>query len=154
MKYLKEKFGKYFEFKNTINGTNYLLRGLLTILFAVPVGLLIGFGIVAFGADIPALGVILCLLGGLIIIPMVWFSLATTYKRINAIFPKQATLLTILTVVYSIFIEFFNPNKFDLNSTEVADPFSNPVYIVLTVISIIWSLYLLFVNSKVKKHIG
>ena len=36
MKKLKEKFGKYFQFKNTINGTNYFLRGLAIFLFFIP----------------------------------------------------------------------------------------------------------------------
>ena len=42
---LKEKFGKYFQFKNTINGMSYFLRGLATILFLIPMAILIGIGI-------------------------------------------------------------------------------------------------------------
>ena len=45
MNKLKNKFGKYFEFKNTTNGTDYFLRGLATILFLIPIGLFVGIGI-------------------------------------------------------------------------------------------------------------
>ena len=42
MNKLKEKFGKYFQFKNTINGTAYILRGLAAVLFAIPMGIFLG----------------------------------------------------------------------------------------------------------------
>ena len=110
MSKLKEKFGKYFEFKNTIDGMSYFLRGLATILFAIPIGIFVGVGIVTMAANV-LVGSLLVLLGCLFIIPMIWFSLATSYKRINAFFPKQATLLTILTFLWSGIGEVFNPNS-------------------------------------------
>ena len=42
---LKEKFGKYFQFKNTINGTDYFLRGLAMLLFIIPMAIFIGVGV-------------------------------------------------------------------------------------------------------------
>ena len=154
MKYLKEKFGKYFQFKNTINGTDYFLRGLALILFFIPIGLFIGIGLgIIAGGGNAALAGILILLGCLFIIPMIWFSLATTYKRINAFFPKQATLLTILTFISSGIAEVFNPNS-GAELGEFVSPLDSPIYIVCLLVSLVWSLYLLFGNSKVKKHIG
>ena len=159
MKYLKEKFGKYFQFKNTINGTDYFLRGLALLLFIIPIGILIGVGIGILGADgNPLLAGILVLLGALLVIPMIWFSLATTYKRINAFFPNKATLLTVLTFVLSFVLEAVNPNSWNgldiENPSQFVSPLESPIYIVLLLVSLVWSFYLLLGNSKVKKHIG
>ena len=152
MSKLKEKFGKYFQFKNTINGMDYFLRGLATLLFAIPMGILMGVGFVVMTSNV-VVGGLLILLGCLFIIPMIWFSLATTYKRINAFFPKQATLLTILTFISSGIAEVFNPNS-GAELGEFVSPAESPMYLVILVVSLVWSLYLLFGNSKVKKHIG
>ena len=159
MKKLKEKFGKYFQFKNTINGTDYFLRGLALLLFIIPIGILIGIGIGILGAGGNGLlAGILVLLGALLVIPMIWFSLATTYKRINAFFPNKATLLTVLTFLLSFVLEGVNPNSgngldFE-NPSPFVSPLESPIYIVLLLVSLVWSFYLLFGNSKVKKHIG
>ena len=157
MKYLKEKFGKYFEFKNTTNGTDYFLRGLAMLLFVITIGILVGVGVVLITTNI-ALASILILLAALLVIPMLWFSLATTYKRINAFFPKRATLLTVLTFLFSFVVEGLNPNggaNMDLeNPAPYVNPVESPIYLVLLLVSLVWSLYLLFGNSKVKKHIG
>ena len=45
MNKLKTKFGKYFQFKNTTNGTDYFLRGLALILFIIPIGIFVGVGV-------------------------------------------------------------------------------------------------------------
>ena len=152
---LKEKFGKYFQFKNTINGMSYFLRGLATILFLIPMAILIGIGIgiISAGGNAVVSG-ILILIGCLFFIPLIWFSLATTYKRINAFFPKQATLLTILTFLWSGIGEVFNPNSGVQPGDPFVNPASSPIYIVIILVGLIWSFYLLFGNSKVKKHIG
>ena len=161
MKYLKEKFGKYFQFKDTINGKDYFLRGLAIIGFFIPIGIFlgIGLGILGSGGNMLVAG-ILIILGGLFTIPILWLSLATTYKRINAFFPNQATLLTVLTFLYSFVVDGFNPNGetyVDLeNPVPYVNPFDNPIYIVLLLVSLVWNLYLLFGNSPTEKnnHIG
>ena len=149
----KQKYGKYFQFKNTINGTDYFLRGLATILFVIPIGVFMGIGLATMSAN-AFIGSLLILLGCLFIIPMIWFSLATTYKRINAFFPKQATLLTILTFLWSGIGEVFNPNSGVQPGDNFVNPASSPIYIVVVLIGLVWSFYLLFGNSKVEKHIG
>ena len=156
MSKLKEKFGKYFQFKNTINGTDYLLRGLATILFAIPIGLFIGIGVVLIKTNAVLAGLLVGL-GVLCIIPMIWFSLATSYKRINAFFPGKAGWLVAVTFVYSMILEGFNPNNGMAQLNESAPTLPNGdyiTYVVLFIPSLIWSFYLLFGNSKVKKHIG
>lgn len=151
MKKLKERFGYYFEFKNTINGTDYFMRGLAGILFIIPMAIFIGIG-VALLKTIPILAGFLFLLGSLFFIPLIWFSLATTYKRINAFFPKKAGLLTALTYIFSIIVEALNP----VGPDAAVDLTFTPIYVVFLLISLIWSFYLLFGNSPTakNKHIG
>ena len=104
MKYLKEKFGKYFQFKNTINGTDYFLRGLATILFLIPIGIFVGVGVALITTNAVLAGLLVGI-GALLLIPMLWFSIATSYKRINSFFPDKATLLTVLTLLFSFIVE-------------------------------------------------
>ena len=156
MNKLKQKFGKYFQFKNTTNGTDYFLRGLATLLFVIPIGLFMGVGVALIKTNAVLAGLLVGL-GALGIIPMIWFSLATTYKRINAFFPGKAGWLVAVTFVYSMILEGFNPNNGMAQLNESAGTLPNGdyiTYIVLFIPSLIWSLYLLFGNSKVKKHIG
>ena len=156
MNKLKEKFGKYFQFKNTTNGTDYFLRGLATLLFVIPIGLFIGVGIALLKTNVVLAGALVAI-GALGVIPMMWFSLATTYKRINAFFPGKAGWLVAVTFVYSMILEGFKPNNGMAQLNESAGTLPNgdyTTYVVLFIPSLIWSLYLLFGNSKVKKHIG
>ena len=157
MNKLKTKFGKYFQFKNTINGTDYFLRGLAMLLFVIPIGILVGIGVALLKTNVVLAGALVAI-GALGVIPMMWFSLATTYKRINAFFPNKATLLTVLTFLFSFVLEGLNPNSganmdFE-NPAPYVSPLDSPIYLVLLLGSLVWSLYLLFGNSKVKKHIG
>ena len=156
MNKLKEKFGKYFQFKNTTNGTDYFLRGLAMILFVIPIGLFLGVGIALLKTNVVLAGA-LVVIGALGVIPMFWFSLATTYKRINAFFPGKAGWLVAVTFIYSFILEGFNPNNGMAQLNESAGTLPNGDYITYLVLALPylgWSLYLLFGNSKVKKHIG
>ena len=153
MKYLKEKFGKYFQFKNTINGKDYFLRGLSLILFFIPIGIFVGVGVALITTNVVLAGLLIGL-GALFLIPTMWFSLATTYKRISSFFPSNAGWLTALTFLFSFVVEGFNPNNGLSNPHLYVNPFDSPIYIALLLISLVWSIYLLFGNSKVKKHIG
>ena len=156
MNKLKNKFGKYFEFKNTTNGTDYFLRGLATILFLIPIGLFVGIGLAILNSQ-PVIAAILIGLACLTLVPMIWFSLATSYKRINAFFPGKAGWLVAVTFIYSFILEAFNPTQSMNLIDEPAGTLPNGdyiTYLVLAIPSLVWSLYLLFGNSKVKKHIG
>ena len=156
MNKLKNKFGKYFEFKNTTNGTNYFLRGLATILFLIPIGIFVAIGIAILNSQ-PVIAAILIGLASLTLVPMIWFSLATSYKRINAFFPGKAGWLVAVTFIYSFILEAFNPTQSMNLLDEPAGTLPNGdyiTYLVLFIPSLVWSLYLLFGNSKVNKHIG
>ena len=153
---LKNKFGKYFQFKNTINGTDYFLRGLAMILFVIPIGLFLGVGIALLKTNVVLAGALVAI-GALGVIPMMWFSLATTYKRINAFFPSKAGWLVAVAFIYSFILEGFNPNNGMAQLNESAGTLPNGdyiTYLVLFIPSLVWSLYLLFGNSKIEKHIG
>ena len=159
MKYFKERFGYYFQFKNTLNGTDYFLRGFGVILFFIPMAIFIGIGIGLIASDIKIAGILSIVFGGLFFIPAIWFSLATTYKRINAFFPGKAGWLLAVTFVYNLILEGFNPNNEMAQLNESAPTLPNGdyiTYLVLLLPSLVWSLYLIFANSPTAKdkHIG
>ena len=68
------------------------------------------------------------------------------------------SFLLFLTFLFSFVVEGLNPNggaNMDLeNPAPYVNPVESPIYLVLLLVSLVWSLYLLFGNSKVKKHIG
>ena len=149
MKNLKMKFGKYFKFKNTINGIDYFLRiFFVSIVFFS----LLGLGILLLEINL-ALAIIFIVLGCLFLIPFLWLGFATTYKRINAFYPGKAGWLLACTVAYSFIIENFNPNN-ELNFESGSGDYQ--MYLILFIPSFFWNLYLLFGNSPVEKnnHIG
>ena len=149
MKNLKMKFGKYFKFKNTINGIDYFLRiFFVSIVFFS----LLGLGILLLETNL-ALAIIFIVLGCLFLIPFLWLGFATTYKRINAFFPGKAGWLLACTIAYSFIIENFNPNN-ELNFESGSGDYQ--MYLILFIPSFFWNLYLLFGNSPIEKnnHIG
>ena len=143
------KFGKYFKFKNTINGIDYFLR---IIFVSIVFFSLLGLGILLLEINL-AIAIIFIVLGCLFLIPFLWLGFATTYKRINAFFPGKAGWLLACTVAYSFIIENFNPNN-ELNIESGSGDYK--MYIILFIPSFFWNLYLLFGNSPVEKnnHIG
>ena len=149
MKNLKMKFGKYFKFKNTINGIDYFLRiFFVSIVFFS----LLGLGILLLETNL-ALAIIFIVLGCLLLIPFLLLGLATTYKRINAFYPGKAGWLLACTIAYSFIIENFNPNN-ELNFESGSGDYQ--MYLILFIPSFFWNLYLLFGNSSTEKnnHIG
>ena len=149
MKNLKMKFGKYFKFKNTINGIDYFLR---IIFVSIVFFSLLGLGILLLEINL-AIAIIFIVLGCLFLIPFLWLGFATTYKRINAFFPGKAGWLLACTIAYSFIIENFNPNN-ELNIESGSGDYQ--MYLILFIPSFFWNLYLLFGNSPVEKnnHIG
>ncbi len=79
---------KYFDFNGTINGTNYLLRGLVNGIPALVLNMLL--------LENPANHGPSALIMLLLVIPMVWFGLSTTNKRLNALMPENKVLGWIL----------------------------------------------------------
>jgi uncharacterized membrane protein YhaH (DUF805 family) len=126
------KFKKYFQFYGTISGTNFFLRNMLTVLLSLITGIVIGFGI---GLDSPAI----ILIGVLLLVGVLWVSLTTMYKRINALFPESAGIYT--------------AGLFSLQCVNTA-MFTSPVKIVLSFILIFIGLFLIFKESNIDNHNG
>ena len=75
------------------------------------------------------------------IVPVIWFTLATYYKRIVAVFEDQGKNIFYIFVAYEIVSDFIILN-FGFGST------------IFPLISLIILIYLTFVNSKVSEHSG
>jgi hypothetical protein len=77
----------------------------------------------------------------LCVIPVIWFTLATYYKRIIAVFEDQGKSIFYIFVAYEIISDFIFLN-FGFGST------------IFSLISLIILIYLTFVNSKANDHRG
>lgn len=77
----------------------------------------------------------------LCIVPVIWFTLATYYKRIIAVFEDQGKNIFYVFVAYEVVSDFIFLN-FGFGST------------IFTLISLIILIYLTFVNSKASDHSG
>lgn len=117
---------KYFEFSNTINGTNYFLRNLLSTFLAFCSGWIIGFGI---GSE----QTFLVMIGLLTITPTIWFNVCTIFKRSNALFPQHAIWITVGMIVFQLL-------------GEVNQLFS--------ILPLVMGFILLFKNSNIETHEG
>jgi len=129
---MKENIKKYLEFKGTISGGDYIVRNLLASGLAFVGGFVIGFGIGTDDLFLMALGIIL-------LIPTLWFSLATIYKRINAFYPEKVGELTVLFAMAQILSEFGKGETWAS---------------VIKIIIIIAGLFLIFKNSNIENHEG
>lgn len=119
---------KYFEFSGTISGTNYFLRNLIATGIAFIAGFLIGLGI-----SLQEYNGVFVFLGSIIIAPTFWFNATTVYKRANALYPNEATAITI-----GIFVLQFLSQLVPL----------------LGIGSLIAGLILIFKNSNIEQHNG
>jgi uncharacterized membrane protein YhaH (DUF805 family) len=127
-----EKIKKYFEFSGTINGTTYFLRNLLSVFGSFLGGFIIGLGIADGSVGLISLGLI-------IVTPFLWFNVATIYKRILALAPKDATGFTIGLILIQL-----------IGSFIVDETFGSLVKLVSLVIGLI----LIFKNSNIENHEG
>ena len=126
------KFKKYFEFSGTINGTNYFLRNMLAYVLAACFGFMTGFGAGSGNTGLTTVGL-------LFLVPILWFSFTTIYKRMNALFPDDATGYTIGLVILQVLGQFLN---------------SSPTGALFTLILLIFGLVLIFKNSNIQTHEG
>ena len=127
------KIKKYFEFTNTINGTSYFLRTLLAGFLATLSGGLLGFSIA--NRELPMITMSI-----LVIVPIIWFSFTTIYKRMNALHPKYATVMTVGLLALQVSSSFFHNEEPTLS------------FIKFGLVGIL--LYLVFSNSNIENHEG
>jgi hypothetical protein len=119
-----EKVKKYFEFSGTISGLNYFLRQLLA--FAL------GYGVASDNLGILTLGLVL-------LVPAVWMSMVTIYKRCEALFPGQAAMYTTSILVLQVLGQF-------VGGTAMGG--------IVSLVLLIVGLYLIFKNSDITEHNG
>ena len=127
------KHKKYFQFSGTINGTNYFLRQLLATIVAFGGGFGIGFGIGQENPPLLILGIILAS-GG------IWISLASMYKRFEALHPKQAGVYTV--------------SLFSLQTVSTMFSEGDTIGLVIKLVLVFIGLYLIFANSNIENHEG
>lgn len=132
------KLKKYFQFSGTINGTNYFLRQLLAAVVAFIGGFSIGVGVVGM-QHTTAMSVLL-LLGIIVSAAGIWISLATIYKRFEALHPKQAGVYTV--------------SLFSLQTVSTMFSDGDTIGLVIKVVLALVGLYLIFANSKIENHEG
>ena len=75
-----------------------------------------------------------------------WFSFATSWKRINAFWPQHTSQILIIYAAASIFGQLLDPQN-GLND-------SNVLFFAVGIPTSVFNLYLLFRNSKIKTHKG
>ena len=126
-----EKLKKYFEFSGTINGLNYFLRNLVSTILSFVGGYSLGYGMSSGEMGILTLGL-------LIIAPALWLSVATIYKRILALFPENATALTVMMISGQVMVQF---------TQDSIGPLINLALII-------FGLVLIFKNSNIDNHEG
>ena len=132
------KHKKIFQFSGTINGTNYFLRQLLAAVVAFIGGFSIGVGIVGM-QNTTAMSVLL-LLGIIVSAAGIWISLATMYKRFEALHPKQAGVYTV--------------SLFSLQTISTMFDQGDNIGLVVKLVLAVIGLYLIFANSKIENHEG
>jgi len=132
------KLKKIFQFSGTINGTNYFLRQLLAAVVAFVGGFSIGIGIVGM-QNTTAMSVLL-LLGIIVSAAGIWISLATMYKRFDALHPNQAGVYTI--------------SLFSLQTVSTMFSDGDTIGPVIKIVLVVIGLYLIFANSKIENHEG
>lgn len=133
-----DQIKKYFQFSGTINGTNYFLRQLLATVVAFIGGFAIGMGIA--GLEHTTTMSVLLILGIVVAAAGIWISLATMYKRFDALFPEQAGVLTV--------------SLFSLQTISTMFPDTQSVGIIFKVVLGLVAIYLIFANSKIENHEG
>lgn len=132
------KHKKIFQFSGTINGTNYFFRQLLAAVVAFIGGFSIGVGIVGM-QNTTAMSVLL-LLGIIVSAAGIWISLATMYKRFEALHPKQAGVYTV--------------SLFSLQTISTMFDQGDNIGLVVKLVLAVIGLYLIFANSKIENHEG
>ena len=124
---------KYFEFSGTINGLNYFLRNIVLAILGFGVGYGIGYSF-AMG-DTGLMMVFVALFA-----PLMWLQASTIYKRMSALFPKDAVMYT--------------GGLITLQLIQQAMCEGNPFRALLTLVLLVIGLVLIFKNSGIENHEG
>ena len=124
---------KYIEFTGTISGTTYFLRNLLCALL----GFFVGYGI-GYGIGMSNIGLIMFFV--VLFAPVMWFQVATIYKRMVALFPSEAAFYTGALVLAQLTTNFLEQGS--------------PARTILSLGLLVTGLVLIFKNSGIGNHEG
>ena len=122
---------KFFNFKDTINGTTYFLRNLLASAIAFLGGFSLGWGIVNQNYGLVSLGAVIVAIA-------LAFQYSSLFKRMKSLFPENTVSYTIVVALLQLLAQMVKPYEY-LNV---------PVTISLVIIAFI----LIFKNSGIEKH--
>lgn len=128
-----ESLKKYFEFSGTINGLNYFLRNLILFVLAFGVGYGMGY---SFGMGNTGVFMIFVALFA----PLLWLQVSTIYKRMTALFPKDAKMYTAGLITLQFIQNAMNQD--------------NPFRVILTLLLLVVAGVLIFKNSGIENHEG
>ncbi len=124
---------KYFEFSGTINGLNYFLRNIVLAILGFGVGFGIGY---SFGMNNTGLVMVFVALFA----PLMWLQASTIYKRMLALFPKDAAMYT--------------GGLITLQLVQQAMGEDNPFRVLITLVLLVIAGILIFKNSRIENHEG
>ncbi len=124
---------KFFNFKDTINGTTYFLRNLLASAIAFLGGFSLGWGIANQNYGLVSLGAVVVAIA-------LAFQYSSLYKRMKSLFPENTVVLTVVVALLQLLAQMVKPYEY-LN-------------ISVTISLVIIAFILIFKNSGIEKHEG
>jgi len=116
---------KYLDFSGRIRGSTYFFRALLANILAFVGGYLCGWGWYMSFATL--------IFGAVMLFFVLWYNLATVYKRANAIDPKNVRIWTGATATMSAILIFDD---------------GSPFFTIVNILGIILHIYFIFQNAK------
>jgi urea transporter len=124
---------KFFNFKDTINGTTYFLRNLLASAIAFLGGFSLGWGIANQNYGLVSLGAVVVAIA-------LAFQYSSLFKRMKSLFPENTVLYTVVVALTQLLAQMVKPYEY-LNIT-------------VTICLVIVAFILIFKNSGIEKHEG
>jgi hypothetical protein len=123
---------KLFKFNDTISGSTFIIRHVISIILIAITAFFMGAGI---GVENNSSVIIFAFLMSL----SIYFNIVTIYKRINALFPERLKELMIFIILGNLSILLLE---------------GSPIVILLNLIFVIFNLILTFKNSNITEHKG
>jgi hypothetical protein len=123
---------KLFKFNDTISGSTFIIRHVISIILIAITAFFMGAGI---GIENNASVIIFAFLMSL----SIYFNFVTIYKRINALFPEKLKELMIFIILGNVSILLLD---------------GSPIVILINLIFVIFNLILTFKNSNITEHKG
>ena len=123
---------KLFKFNDTISGSTFIIRHVISIILIAITAFFMGAGI---GVENNASVIIFAFLMSL----SIYFNFVTIYKRINALFPEKLKELMIFIILGNVSILLLD---------------GSPIVILINLIFVIFNLILTFKNSNITEHKG